>query len=52
MKIPIKYSIENGDIKKQTTPGREKYDTCNMIDKKDDSMTLKCSGIFFFLRKL
>lgn len=52
MKIAVKYAIENGDIKKQASPGREKYDTCSVIDKKDDSMTLKCSGIFFFLRKI
>ena len=52
MKIPIKYSVENGDIKKQTSPGREKYDTCNVYDKDDGKMTLKCSGMFFFLKKL
>ena len=52
MTIPIKYSVENGDIKKQTSPGREKYDTCNVIEKDDSKMTLKCSGMFFFLKKL
>ncbi len=52
MKIAIKYSVENGDIKKQTSPGREKYETCNVIEKDDSKMTLKCSGMFFFLKKL
>ncbi len=52
MKIAIKYSVENGDIKKQTSPGREKYETCNVIEKDDSKMTVKCSGMFFFLKKL
>jgi len=52
MKIPIKYSVDNGDIKKQTSPGREKYDTCNVLEKEDGKMILKCSGMFFFLKKL
>lgn len=52
MTIPIKYSVENGDIKKQTSPGREKYDTCNVIEKDDSKMTLKCAGMFFFLKRL
>lgn len=52
MTIPIKYAVENGDIKKQTSPGREKYDICKVIEKDNDQMTLKCSGMFFFLKKL
>ncbi len=52
MKIAIKYSVENGEIKKQTAPGREKYDSCKVLEKDDTKMTLKCSGMFFFLKKL
>lgn len=52
MKISIKYSVENGEIKKQATPGREKYDSCKVIEKDAAQMTLKCSGMFFFLKKL
>jgi hypothetical protein len=52
MKIAIKYSVENGEIKKQTSPGREKYDSCSVLEKDDSKMTLKCSGMFFFLKKL
>lgn len=52
MTIPVKYSVENGLIKKQTSPGREKYDECHVIEKDDSKMTLKCSGMFFFLKKL
>jgi hypothetical protein len=52
MKIAIKYSVENGEIKKQASPGREKYDSCKVLEKDDGKMTLKCSGMFFFLKKL
>lgn len=52
MKIAIKYSVENGEIKKQASPGREKYDSCKVLEKDDSKMTLKCSGMFFFLKKL
>ncbi|MFZ2169180.1 MAG: hypothetical protein WAW61_06025, partial [Methylococcaceae bacterium] len=33
MKIAIKYSIENGEIKKQTKPGQEKYESCKVVEK-------------------
>lgn len=52
MKIAIKYSVENGIIKKQATPGREKYEECHVMAKEGNDMTLKCSGMFFFLKKL
>jgi hypothetical protein len=52
MKIAIKYSVENGEIKKQTAPGREKYDSCKVLEKDATKMTIKCSGMFFFLKKL
>ncbi len=52
MKIAIKYSVENGEIKKQAAPGREKYDSCKVLEKDDSKMILKCSGMFFFLKKL
>ena len=31
MDIPVKYSVENGVIKKQTSPGREKYEDCSVV---------------------
>jgi len=49
MVIPIKYSVENGFIKKQSTPGREKYEDCSVIELSDHDMTLKCKGIYTFL---
>lgn len=52
MKIAIKYSVENGDIKKQTTPGRDKYESCNVVEKEGSKMILKCTYLYFFLTKI
>lgn len=49
-KITIKYSIENGKIKKQSRPGKELYETCTVVEKDDKDMILHC-GYFFFLTK-
>ena len=52
MKIAIKYSIEEGGIKKQITPGQEKYELCNVVDKDGSKMTLKCPFLYYFLTKI
>lgn len=52
MKIAVKYFVENGEIKKQTSPGREKYESCKVIEKDGSKMTLKCTYLFFFLTKI
>lgn len=52
MKIAIKYSVADGVIKKQVTPGREKYESCKVVNKSDKDMTLKCEYLFFFLTKI
>jgi len=52
MKIAIKYSVENGELKKQTTPGREKYESCKVIEKEGSNMVLKCTYLYFFLTKI
>ncbi|MFU8788881.1 MAG: hypothetical protein ACNA7G_07615 [Methylobacter sp.] len=51
LKIPLKYSIEDGDIRKQSAPGRDKYETCKVIEKEGASMILKCTYFFFFTKK-
>lgn len=51
MVIPIKYSVENGIIRKQATPGREKYDDCTVIELEGNHMILKCRGIFNFMTR-
>lgn len=52
MKIAIKYFVENGEIKKQTTPGREKYESCKVVEKEGSKMILKCTFLYFFLTKI
>lgn len=50
MKITISYTIENGSLKKQVAPGRDKYELCQVIDKTDTDMTLHCSYYYFLTR--
>ncbi len=49
--INLKYSIENGVIKKQSVPGREKYETCKVIKLDGKDMLLHCKFLYFFLTK-
>jgi len=51
MVIAIKYSVENGVIKKQASPGREKYEDCAVIELEANEMILKCKGIYTFLTR-
>jgi hypothetical protein len=50
-KAALKYSVEDGVLKKQTTPGREKYESCRVVEKDGANMVLKCKYLFFFLTK-
>ena len=52
MKIAIKYAVENGEIKKQTKPGQEKYESCKVVKKEGSEMILKCPFLFYFLTKI
>ncbi|WP_411728388.1 hypothetical protein [Methyloglobulus sp.] len=52
MLIPIKYKVEDGVIKKQVSPGREKFEDCKVVEKKGSDMILKCPFLFFFLTKI
>ena len=51
MSIMLKYSVVDGAIKKQSTPGRDKYETCRVIEKKGKEMVLKCKYLYFFLKR-
>ncbi len=52
MTIKLKYEIENGAIKKQITPGRERYETCAVTEMSDKNLTLKCTYLYYFLSKM
>lgn len=51
MNISIKYSVADGVIKKQTTPGREKYEECAVVEIEGKDMILKCKFLYFFLTR-
>lgn len=51
MDIAIKYKVEDGVIKKQTSPGREKYEDCAVIELEGSQMTLKCRSLYFFMTR-
>ncbi|MFZ2311108.1 MAG: hypothetical protein WAV82_00665 [Methylobacter sp.] len=51
MVVPVKFFVEDGVIKKQVSPGREKYESCSVIEKDNSKMVLKCTSLFFFLTK-
>jgi hypothetical protein len=52
MKIAIKYAVENGEIKKQTKLGQEKYESCKVVKKEGSDMIIKCPFLFYFLAKI
>jgi hypothetical protein len=51
MDISIKYSVENGVIKKQISPGREKFEDCVVVEMSGKDMVLKCRSLYFFLSR-
>jgi len=51
MTVVVKYSVEDGVIKKQLSPGREKYESCTVVQKEGSDMILKCTNLFLFLTK-
>ncbi len=51
MTVMVKYTIEDGVIKKQLSPGREKYESCSVVQKEGSDMILRCTNLFLFLTK-
>ncbi len=50
--VKVKYSIEEGAIRKQMQPGREKYETCKVVKLEGKDMTLHCKfNYYLFTRK-
>lgn len=49
--VDLLYSVENGQIKKQSVPGRQKFESCAVIRKDATSMDIKCTYLYFFLSK-
>ncbi len=51
MNIELKYTIEDGVIKRQKAPGREKYESCAVTELDSSKMVLKCQFLYYFLEK-
>ena len=51
MTVAVKYTVEDGLIKKQVSPGREKYESCSVVQKEGSAMTLRCTNLFLFFTK-
>ena len=49
--VKVKYSIEDGVIKKQMQPGREKYETCAVVKLDGKDMTLHCKYNYYLFTK-
>lgn len=52
MLLTLKYSIENGQIRRQSSPGREKYESCGVVELSEKDMILKCPFLFYYLKKM
>ncbi|NOT86506.1 MAG: hypothetical protein HOP02_17370 [Methylococcaceae bacterium] len=50
--VDLSYSIEDGMIKKQSVPGRQKFESCAVIRKDATSMDIKCTYLYFFLSRI
>lgn len=50
--IKVKYSIEDGMIRKQFQPGREKYEFCKVTKMEGSEMILHCKFNYFFFTKV
>lgn len=51
MDIAVKYSVVDGVIRKQASPGREKYEDCHVVEMEGKDMILKCKYLYFFLTR-
>jgi len=49
--INIKYSIENGFIKKQVSPGTQRTEHCKVTKLEGDNMTLHCKFLYFYMKR-
>jgi hypothetical protein len=52
MNITIKYLVVDGEIQKQEIPGRDKLESCKVVEKDNSIMTLKCKYLYYFLTKI
>jgi len=49
--VNVKYSVEDGVIKKQMQPGREKTENCKVVKLEGDDMVLHCKYLYYLLKR-
>lgn len=49
--IKVDYSIEDGVIKKQFQPGRNKFESCKLVKLEKTEMILHCKFNYYLFRK-
>ncbi len=49
--VNVKYSVEDGVIKKQIQPGREKTESCKVVKLESKDMVLHCKYLYYFLKR-
>ncbi len=49
--VKVTYSIENGMIRKQSQPGRSKFENCKVIKLEEKEMVLHCKYLYYFFSK-
>ncbi len=49
--VDVKYSVEDGVIKKQIQPGREKYESCKVVKLEGDDMILHCRFLYYLMQR-
>jgi hypothetical protein len=50
--VSVKYSIEDGVIRKQFQPGREKYENCSVVKLEGKDMIIHCSYNYYLMKRL
>jgi hypothetical protein len=51
-RLKVSYTVEDGVIKKQFTPGRTKTENCKVIKLEGKDMTLHCKFNYYLFKKM
>jgi len=49
--VNVKYSVEDGVIKKQIQPGRDKMESCKVVKLEGKDMILHCKYLYYILER-
>lgn len=49
--VKVQYTIENGMIRKQSQPGRQKFESCKAVKLEEKEMILHCKYQYYFFTR-